>query len=81
MLKKRVMSAASLLALGLMGLSFSGCIVVPARGYRGGGGYYAQEAVVAGPGIWIDGYWGYEGGRRRWYDGHYEQRERGGRGR
>ncbi len=79
--KKRVTSAGSLLALGLLGVSLSGCIVVPARGggYYGGGRGYAQESVVVSPGIWVDGYWGWEGGRRRWYDGHYEHRDHDGR--
>jgi hypothetical protein len=78
MLNKRVMSMASLLAVGLLGVSLSGCVVVPSRGYYGGG--YADDSVVVSPGIWVDGYWGWDGGRRRWYDGHYEHRDHGGRG-
>ena len=85
--KQRLISTAALLAL--VGAGLSGCIVVPAhRYYGGGGGYVAEPAVVAGPGIWVDGYWGWEGGRRRWNEGHYERgdgyrgdRDRGGRGR
>ena len=82
MSKKILKSAATLIALGALGVGLSGCIVVPARGgggYYGGGRGYAQESVVVSPGIWVDGYWGSEGGRRRWYDGHYEHRD-GGRG-
>jgi len=70
--KTRAISTAALLAL--VGAGLSGCIVVPAHRYYGGGGYVAEPAVVS-PGIWVDGYWGWEGGRRRWYDGHYERRD------
>ena len=35
-----------------------------------------QEVVVASPGpgyVWIEGYWGWEHGRRQWYRGHWER--------
>lgn len=70
--KSRLISTAALLAL--VGAGLSGCVVLPAHRYYGGG-YVAEPAVVAGPGIWVDGYWGWEGGRRRWYEGHYEHRD------
>jgi len=69
MFSKNIISAATWAALLAVGVGLSGCIVVPARGYGGGRGYVAEPVV---PGIWVDGFWGYDGGRRTWHEGHYE---------
>lgn len=65
-------------------LSLSACVVTPYRYYDS----YADDTVVdvAPPApytevvpvapyvgaVWIDGYWGWSGGRHVWYGGHYE---------
>jgi hypothetical protein len=65
-----------LFALMVTGLSLAGCGV----GYE----YYAVSApppvrvevrgVAPGPGfIWINGYWGYTGGRYAWVPGRWER--------
>jgi hypothetical protein len=61
-IKKTVLLAA------LIAITLSGCIVVPAHRYYGGG-----DVVVAPPVgfVWFDGYWdhGYYG--RHWVGGHW----------
>jgi len=73
------------LALALTAAAaLSACIVVPARR----GGYYADPGVDVAPpapyaevvpalpyagAVWIDGYWGWSGGRHRWVPGYYER--------
>ena len=65
----------------LGGLSLAGC----AGGY---GGYYAsvpppavryeQRGIAPGAGyVWIDGYWGYNGGRYNWVSGRWTRPPRG----
>lgn len=64
-------------------LSFAAISLV---GCGGGVGiaYYAPvpppplrvEPIIVSPGpgnVWINGYWGYEGGRHVWHAGHYER--------
>ena len=69
------------LAVILGGLSLAGC----AGGY---GGYYAsvpppavryeQRGIAPGAGYaWIDGYWGYSGGRYNWVAGRWDRPPRG----
>ena len=69
------------LAVILAGLSLAGC----AGGY---GGYYAsvpppavryeQRGRAPGAGYaWIDGYWGYNGGRYNWVPGRWDRPPRG----
>jgi len=65
----------------LGGLALAGCA-------GGGYAYYAntpppamrfeQRGVAPGPGyLWIDGYWGYSGGRYSWVAGRWDRPPRG----
>lgn len=72
MLSQRVISAATIAAVVALCAGLSGCIVIPARGHYGGG----YSAAPAYGGVWVQGYWGWIGGRRSWVDGHYEGRSR-----
>jgi hypothetical protein len=73
---KRTLGMAVLLAA----FSLAGC--------AGGYGYYAStppppgrfeaRGVAPGPGfVWIDGYWGYNGGRYGWVPGRWDRPPRG----
>jgi hypothetical protein len=64
------------MAVILGGLSLTGC--------AGGYAFYAntpppalrfeQRGVAPGPGyVWIDGYWGYSGGRYAWVAGRWDR--------
>ena len=66
-------------------LSVSACVVVPARGYYAGGGYYTGAVTIAPPApqvevigappvagyVWLGGYWNWVGGRHVWVAGHW----------
>lgn len=70
--------AATLLCSSLLGA----CVVVPAGRYYGNGEVIAVApppaqvevvGVAPGPGyFWINGYWGWAGGRHVWTAGHWE---------
>jgi len=65
-------------------LAVSACVVVPARGYRGGG-YYTGAVSIAPPApqvevygvppvagyVWLGGFWNWVGGRHVWVGGHW----------
>lgn len=57
--------------LVFVGVGISGCVVVLVYCYYGGV-YVVEFVVVVGFGIWVDGYWGWEGGCCCWYEGYYE---------
>jgi hypothetical protein len=76
------------LALALASAALlSGCIVVPA--HRGGyhvaepavvvdvpppSPYVEVQPAMPYPGaVWVDGYWGWRGGRHHWVPGYYER--------
>lgn len=76
------MRRALLFTVILSGLCLPGCVAAP--GYA----YYAPVApppvrveavgVAPGPGfVWINGYWGFEGGRHVWIAGRWERPPRG----
>lgn len=79
---KRILGTAVILGgLSLACLSLTGCA---------GGGYafyastpppavrFEQRGIAPGAGyVWIDGYWGYSGGRYAWVPGRWDRPPRG----
>lgn len=67
------------LLAALASIVLSGCIVAPIGPYRGGVVQVAPPApryeVAGAPPVagylWIDGYWGWSGGRHVWQPGHW----------
>jgi hypothetical protein len=72
--------------------TLSACVVAPVHhpyGYASGGQvivadvappapYYEAVPVAPYPGaVWINGYWGWHGGRHAWVGGHYERARSG----
>jgi len=69
-------------AAALVGAALSGCVIAPARPY-----YAAEGPVMVAPPppreevigvapifgqVWINGYWGWAGGRHAWVGGRWE---------
>ena len=72
--------ARNLVLAAAVALTVSACVVVPARGYYAGGGYYTGAVTIAPPEpqvevygappvagyVWIGGYWNWVNGRHVW---------------
>ena len=77
--------ARNLVLAAAVALTVSACVVVPARGYYAGGGYYTGAVTIAPPEpqvevygappvagyVWIGGYWNWVNGRHVWVGGRW----------